>query len=74
MSESLSDDGAGCIGYFKELNDCLKTRHLLELEEPLVLPAQVEKQGRWKPDGLIDALKNREKRNILQKWETFWIL
>lgn len=71
LSESLSDDGAGCIGYFKELNDCLKTRHLLELEEPLVLPAQAEKQGHWKPDSLIDALKNREKKEYLAEAGNF---
>ena len=65
LSESLSDDGAGCISCFKRLNDCLKTRHLLEIEEPLVLATQGEKPGRWNPNRFIDSLKNREKKEYL---------
>ena len=36
-----------------------------------MLPAQAEKQGHWKPDSLIDALKNREKKEYLAEVGNF---
>lgn len=64
LSESMLDEGRDCVGYFKRMNNCLKTRHLLGMEETAVIGREASKE-QWNLDALLDALRNREKEAYL---------
>lgn len=66
ISESMQDEGENCVGYFKRMNNCLKTRHLLGMEETAVI-RQEALEEKWDLDALLDAIRDRRKEDFLSE-------
>lgn len=66
LSEALVDGGETCVACFTRLNDCLKTRHLLEREDTLVIGIEEEHIKDEIPEELLLSLKQRDKAGFME--------
>lgn len=66
LSEAMEDGGETCVTCFTRMNDCLKTRHLLEKEDTLVIGMREEYVMDEIPEELFLSLKQRDKAEFME--------
>lgn len=65
LSQRMVDGGEQCVPCFGRMNDCLKTRHLLDCQETIILDSEEFADFENLISQIANSLKRREKKEYM---------